>query len=158
MESNPEKSPIIRIVFGGESFECTRDNLFAYTHHLQPEVDHLFIVDDSEESFEDEDVEESERMLGRFVFRQMLGNFDEIVDYMHSKGFIHRHTYEPEDIDLRQYYKYLETKTGRVGTAEQETIPEQRTELTPRMERYVNNHGLFLQHVEITVDDFKGRR
>ncbi len=31
-------------------------------------------------------------------------------------------------------------------------------ELTPRQDRYINNHGLFLQHVEVTVEDFRGRR
>lgn len=35
------------------------------------------------------------------------------------------------------------------------TLPKQH-ELTPRQEKLVNNTGLFLQHVVVTVDDFIG--
>jgi hypothetical protein len=85
---------------GPERFKCTGDNTELYLHADQyAEVDHIFTRYD-----------ETQRTLGAFVFRNILGveEFDNIAEYMiQSCEYMITYRPVPTDSDFDQYLHHM---------------------------------------------------
>ena len=81
---------------GYETFTCTGDNSELYHHKPQyREVDHVFVR-----------IEETNRRLGGFVWRNILGEeeFERISQFMYQSGEYPIHYRpEPTESDFEQY-------------------------------------------------------
>lgn len=91
---------------GEMKFHCTGENTELYIHHPNfKEVDHLF-----------HRLDESDRRLGGFVWRHILGEeeFERIAMYMHESGAF-QITYKPQPAE-GDFEEYLHSQSGDIPT------------------------------------------
>lgn len=102
LEANYDKGEsVIQVEVDGATMFLNWYNSCIFTHLKKyDQVDHIFIG--SEEG--DESVTQ-----GTFIFRQVLENFDEVVDYLDDYNFPHIHKPYPSETDTETYLKAAET-------------------------------------------------
>lgn len=102
IEANYDKGEsVIQVEVDGATMFLNWYNSCIFTHLKKyDQVDHIFIG--SEEG--DESVTQ-----GTFIFRQVLENFDEVVDYLDDYNFPHIHKPYPSETDTETYLKAAET-------------------------------------------------
>lgn len=118
----------------GKKVECTPENTEAYLYEDE-KFDHIFYCLE----------ETDEYKAGYKIWREMLGSerFDLIVRYMIDAGFSVENLDEIEEADLASYYESypdeIELPTYEIG---------------PSLEKKIANWGLYLQYIDVTVEDF----
>jgi hypothetical protein len=138
-EPQPEKQSSFWLELGGKRLNCTPENTDAYLYEDQT-YDHIFHTIS---------LDEQNNRNGFYIFRPMLDDetFDNLVRHMINNGFDVQSLIEPDEADKRIYI----SKYGEPPAPVELIKPK---ELTPRQERFATNHGLFLQHIEVTAEDF----
>lgn len=113
-----EKIPFARFKFDDMDVFSTKDNTLIFTHdEAYEKYDHIFIMN--------EDFEQSQE--GCFVWREMVDNFDDVVQFMIDADFMWFERDEPVPLDVEQHDKFLARFMAK-------QILEETAELTPRQE------------------------
>jgi hypothetical protein len=142
MEKSPEqppKQPDMLLEIGNQRLHCTPENTFGYLYE-DTRFDHLFFVTKQR----DDGV-----MEGYHIWRPMLEDmFDDAIHHMIDTGYEVESLFEPDENDKNAFFaKYKNEPLEPPKLIEP-------VELTDRLERYVTNTGLFLQHIVVTAEDF----
>jgi len=147
-EQHPEiPTPMVRLELpNGQSWDSTAKNTLVYLHDKGKKYDHLFIQN------EDENEESDDRVMGLYVFRQDLSDFDSVVSYMRNNGFgvIEKETVaEPDKRNFRQ--------DNPLPFAATVVDVSPRYELTLRQERFIELFRYLMDNDRIKPEDFDGR-
>lgn len=129
MEHEPKRSRLT-VEINGVEFELTPENSEAWVHENMSEYDHL-VFDGNGQVYR--------------VYRRVLDNFDEIVEYMIENDYAVVGEVYPDQKDIDAYHKvygYPEIKLK---------------ELTPRQERKILFARYLLDHEFIIPDNFRER-
>src|SRR5665213_2288944 len=116
-EKEPKPDPWFRLEFdSGEEMLCSKSNTTAFLHSDFPEGDHLWVVtqDDPEQDAQ-----------GKYCFRPQLDNFDEVVGWMETTGFLVIKSDKPSPNDLKAYEEYKEARAERLQQTQPIPIVEE---------------------------------
>ena len=91
-----ENGPFINFsINGGEIMRIDWETSMLFTHSNMDYVDHLFVQTDP--------TEEQARTIGAFIWRQLLPDFDDLVNGLIVHDFPHLHLPYPNEHDLASY-------------------------------------------------------